>query len=118
MYGLPLDTDFEFMVGAQLIQVGIGENEVILHFEPPTSITIAGEARLTIDGRLAEQFAGATVIGTALVPLLGDSIREASAHPGGLLRIAWTAGAILELLDSWDRYESYTVTCGDRVIVV
>ena len=45
MYGLPLDTDLRFLVGSVLTQVCIGENEVLLNFEPETSIMVAASAR-------------------------------------------------------------------------
>lgn len=117
MDGLPLDIDLDFMIGTQLIQVAIGENEVVLHLEPPTSIAIGGAIRLNADRGHREHLDAAT-IGTALVPLLGESIREASAQAGGVMRIVWSSGAVLDLLDSWDQYESYTVTHDGRVIVV
>jgi hypothetical protein len=57
-------------------------------------------------------------IGRAILPLLGSSISEVSIVPPGTLRLTWSSGHILNVLDSWEEFESYTVTNGDTVIVV
>jgi hypothetical protein len=49
---------------------------------------------------------------------LGSSISEVSIVPPGTLRLTWSSGHILNVLDSWEEFESYTVTNGDTVIVV
>jgi hypothetical protein len=36
----------------------------------------------------------------------------------GTLRLTWSSGHVLDIIDSVEHYESYTVTHGDRVIVV
>jgi len=118
MYGLRSDVDLGFLADACLVQVCVGENEVILNFEPGISIMIAANVRLSRPEMLPELIEDSRVLGPALVSLLGDSVEGASVRPGGTLRMVWRTGAIVELLDSWEQFESYTVTHGDSVLVV
>jgi hypothetical protein len=53
-----------------------------------------------------------------MLPLLGTTIAGASVVPPGTLRLTWSNGHVLEIMDSSERYESYVVTCGDKLIVV
>jgi hypothetical protein len=118
VYGLPSDTDLDFLKGSQLIQVSVGENETILRFDPGISIMVASAVHLIEPGRTDANLCDAREVGSRLLPLLGDHIAAAVAIPPGTLRLAWSSGTVLEIIDSWDRFESYTITYGDRVIVV
>jgi len=118
VYGLPADTDLDFLTGSQLIQVSVGENETILRLEPDISIMVASAVHLIEPDGSDVNLTDAREIGARLLPLLGDQIVAATVIPPGTLRLSWSPGSVLEIIDSWDRFESYTITCGDRVIVV
>jgi hypothetical protein len=125
MNGLPADTDLTFLVGAELVDVCIGHNEVILHFLPaddPTapypSITIESEVRLVFPNKREFTSDAPLTIGPALLALLRVPITGASAAPPGTLRLQLSSGHVLEVIDSSEHHESYTITNGDRVIVV
>ena len=118
MYGLTPETDFSFLKDATLVQVAIGENEVILRFYPQCSIMIASSVSIYAPGEPEALLEDARQIGISLLPILGTDIAGASAIPPGTLRLTWRSGHTLDVLDSWRDYESYTVTTGDRVIVV
>ncbi|MGD0020414.1 MAG: DUF6188 family protein [Candidatus Limnocylindrales bacterium] len=125
MNGLPADTDVSFLVGAELVQVCIGQNEVILHFLPagdPTgpnpSITIESEVRLVNPDGAEFTLDTPVAIGPALLPLLRVPVTGAFAVPPGTLRLQLSSGHFLDVIDDSEAYESYTVTNGDRVIVV
>ncbi len=118
MHGLPPDADLPFLLGAQLIQVCIGENETILRLHPDVSIMIASQVCASgEDGRvttLDESRDG----GAALLSVLGAQIIDAKLVPPGTLRLAWSSGVVVDVLDSWPDYGSYTIEHGDAVIVV
>jgi hypothetical protein len=118
LYGLPPDADLGFLTGAQLIQVCVGENETILRFNPDISIMVASAVHLIQQGGTDADLTHAPEVGAGLLPLLGDHIAAVMAIPPGTLRLSWSSGSILEITDSWDRFESYTITNGDRSIVV
>jgi hypothetical protein len=118
VYGLPPETDLDFLAGTQLIQVCVGENETILQFGPGMSIMVASAVHLIEPGGTDVDLSDAREVGSRLLPLLGDHIAAAMAIPPGTLRLCWSSGSILEIIDSWDRFESYTIRYGDRTIVV
>jgi hypothetical protein len=43
MYRLPRETDLSFLLGAELLQVCVGMNEVILHFDREIRITVMAD---------------------------------------------------------------------------
>lgn len=118
MYGLPVETDLSFLRSAALIQVCIGENETILNLHPRISIMIASSVQIVLPSGPPSTLEDPKLIGPAMLPLLGSPIAEVSIVPPGTLRLIWSSGHILDILDSWKEFESYTVTNGDTVIVV
>ena len=118
MYGLPKDVDLAFFLGTKLLQVCVGENEVIANFDPAVSVMIASAVRLHPAGDVLRTLEDSRVIGSALIPLVGSAVHDASAMPDGTLHLAWENGTIVEILDSWAEFESYTIRNGDDLIVV
>jgi len=118
MYGLPPDVDLGFLVEAQLLQVCTGENEVILNFDREISIMCASEIRSEAVGSLAVLFEKPREATISLVDLLGDVVASVDGAVNGTLQIRWSSGALTEFLDTWEKFESYTVRHGDLLIVV
>jgi hypothetical protein len=118
MYGLPNDTDLSFLKDATLIQVCVGENEIILNLHPQISIMFTGVVRLVSPGGDEMTSEESLQIAPALLPILGSTVVEVSFVPPGTLRLVWSSGHLLDLIDSEEHYESYTITNGDKVIVV
>ena len=118
MNGLPDDIDLNFFVGANLIQVCIGENEVIANLDADISLMIASSVRLAVHAGEMKVCDDAKALGIALVPLLGHAVVEASGTVDGTLRLTWDGGTVVEILDSFKEFESYTVRHGAELIVV
>jgi Family of unknown function (DUF6188) len=100
MYGLPETTDLSFFQGESLIQVCVGQNEVILQLSGHISVMLASLIRLkspTGEERLIED---ARQSGAALLPLIGSSVSAVHAVSPGTLRLAWISGEVLQILDS------------------
>jgi hypothetical protein len=70
MYGVPATSELQFLVGLSLLQVCVGEYQVILNLDSETSISL--ECDMTIDG-----YAPASMVecGSRVLPLVGSSIR-------------------------------------------
>lgn len=118
MYGLPADVNLDFLVGARLTQVCVGQNEVILNFDTDASIMIASDV-LIAPGELPSQDLGdAAAIGAALLPLLGQTLQSASGETGGTTTLTWRGGVMLEIRDTWPEWESYTISHAGQTIVV
>lgn len=67
---------------------------------------------------LGERIKEAPTAGAALLALLGATITSASGTADGTLTLEWSDKRRLTIFDSWRQYESYTITSGDRLIVV
>ena len=117
MYGLTADVDLSFLVGAELLQVAAGQNEVILNFFGDVSIMIAADLRLSRSEHPGERLSHAPSQATTLIRLLGLSVLQASGADG-TLRLELSDGSTLEVYDSWPNYESYTITHRAGLIVV
>ena len=118
MYGLPEDVNLDFFLGATLIQVCVGENEVILNFHPEISVMIAGSVGVTGPDSTQRVLDDARAAGAAILGVLGASVSKVSGTPDGTLRLSCSDGTVLEIYDSWEEFESYTVHHGETVIVV
>ena len=118
MYGLPADTDLSFLIGASLLQVCVGENEVIANLYSDISVMIASTVRVIGHSGAAEVFDDARALGIALLPLLGRVIQKASGTSDGTLRLTWDDGTIVEIVDSYKEFESYTVRNGEEFFAV
>lgn len=129
MYGISAADDFGFLAGKLLQQMCFGENELVLHFNDPAidptivhdvpRITCVIEADIEIitqirGSRLAES---ALSLADDLVNLIGKRIVEIKTTDRALSLI-FDNEYTLVLHDSEERYESFNIRYGDRMIVV
>ena len=113
MYGLDPATDLAFFAGLRVLGVSEWEHGALLRFEQETELSLndceysLNGARFAVGGaQRLNKFVGAIVVG-ALVSQPGE------------LRLQFDSGDVLVAHDSnAPQYESYTVTIGDRWIVV
>jgi hypothetical protein len=117
MYGLTSEVDLSFLAGAQLEQVAVGQNEVILNLSSRISIMIASDLRLSRPDDPGDPITDSPTAGAALLVLLGATVLKATGADG-TLTLGWSDGSTLAIFDSWPNYESYTITYQGGVIVV
>jgi hypothetical protein len=118
MHGLPADLDLSFLVGPTLLQVCIGENEVILRFDGDVSITIESTFVVRDEGGCETAFECARAAASALVEFLADSITEVLGQRSGTLRLTFSRGGVVEIYDSFEDFESYQIQHGKDLHVV
>ena len=118
MHRLPPDIDLTFLREKPLFQVCIGQNEMILNFDESVSITVT--SRIGITGRLEkfDTYEDFTKAAPAVLALLHDVVTAAEGDTDGTLTLTFRSGIKLEFFDTTERYESYLVKHGDKVIVV
>jgi hypothetical protein len=118
MYGLPKDADLTFMVNRELLQVCVGSNEAILHFDDDLSITIMTTVRHEVSGRPTAVYEDSPASAAALVRFLGCRLLEIKGDEAGNMRMTFSNGETLEIRDEDPHYECYLIEHHDRVIVV
>lgn len=115
---LPTEQELGFLVGSILLQVCIGENEVILRFSEEISITI--EARFVVrdSSGIETAFDDARSAASSVVKLLSDTVATVNNLGGRTLRLIFSRGDILEIYGSNEGYESYQIQHGKEIFVV
>lgn len=116
MYGLASTTDFSFLVGATLIQVCFGENELILRFDSGTSILIEGDFRVGTTEQV--EYSSPAPAASPITALLGEQVREYRISDDSELELEFANGIRVTLADSSREYESYQVTHGGDTWVI
>jgi hypothetical protein len=110
MYGLNPDLDLSFFHERRLDQVCVGEYDTRLNFDEDVSIGLQSE--FTLDGQR-----NGPRDGHILHVLLALQVREARRAGRGDLVLDF-GSHVLVVHDSYDRYESYTITNGADLTVV
>ena len=118
MFGLPRDLDLGFLIGADLIQVCIGANEVILNFFMDISITIMSKFRVRGASGPDAVFEDAPSSAASLIEFLSDSITDVFGQQNGTLRLLFKGGGLIEIYDDSKCYESYLIKHGPDIHVV
>jgi hypothetical protein len=119
MNGLPHDFNTDVFVARLLEQVCYTENQVTLHFDGDVHIVLEGGfAHGDVESESIHQVLQVPVHESHLMRLLGASITEASASRDGTLRLVFSNGDVLNILNDTDEYESYQIQIGDKIVVV
>jgi len=118
MYGLPKNVDLAFLKGKELLQVCLGENEVIMNFFEATSITIQTTIYHYEEDRLVGVFGNAPASAATVVRFLGHTIADFQTSEDGTLRLKFSNGESLEIRDEDKHYECYLIGHQGKMVVV
>jgi hypothetical protein len=118
MYGLPAGVDLSFLVGATLIQLCVGENELILNLHPDISVMVASVVEFDGLSDCVSEPGDPSKAILKLLPLLGHEVAGVRGSTDGTLEVLWDTGERMRIMDSWREFESYTIRQGDHMIVV
>jgi hypothetical protein len=120
MYGLRKDIDLNFLNGRQVEQVAIGVYQIQFGFDEDVRISTYMQFNY-FDGReewIWKPESGAAQIAARTVALLGATIESFQRHEDGTLKLIFSNGQRLTILDSSKEYESYDITRPGSTIVV
>jgi hypothetical protein len=117
MYGLDVDTDISFLLGKELLQIGIGRFGVGLDFVKDVSIYIECRFEMISQGHL-EETAELPMAACPLLRLLGAKVSKVDIRENGTLQVGFSSGDILKVYDSNPDTESYTITWGTNGSIV
>jgi hypothetical protein len=118
VYGVPADLDLQRLSGATLIQLAIGEFQIQFHFEPETQIAVEGRWELrdrsghVID--LAQSNADRDVY--RIHQLLGRRVVGSQVNPPESFTLEFDNGDRLQVFDSSDRFESFSIQPGGVIV--
>jgi hypothetical protein len=122
MYGLPEKIDLNFLKGKSLLQVCIGQNEIILHFEDDesdsVSITIQSYIEVNSDIKEIEKFENIIEAGRACCESLGQKITTIYPQTNGTLKLEFDSKNFIIIYDDSKKYESYSIKYKNGLVVV
>ena len=118
MYHLSTTEDISFLAHAEIIQVCVGANEVILNFDGSIRITILADFSVTMNNGMVVRYDDPRKGAAALIELLHDSIVTAEATINGDLRMQFASGTELVVFDSSSEYESFWIKEPNKEIIV
>jgi Family of unknown function (DUF6188) len=118
MYGIPHDIDLSFLVGAELIQVCVGSNQIQMQFVPDRlSILVVSDLTLLAPPEPAKVVTQFPRDAGALLPLLGRKVAGWKRSSDRTLDLTFDDGVCLTLSDDSDHYESFEIS-GPRGLLV
>ncbi|HYV49931.1 MAG TPA: DUF6188 family protein [Myxococcaceae bacterium] len=118
MYRLGKDVDLSFFYGAQLLQVCVGKNELILNFDRGVRVTILSDFVVKVPAGNPVPFRGPAQGAPSVLPLLHDWIEAARATDDGGLHLRFRSGSEVEILDTSTQYESFWIANRERKLIV
>ena len=108
MYGLPANLDLSFLLKQSLMQLAIGQNEVIFNFD--------GGASIIVQSRIVIRRSGSSVEGddygvfaTSLAEFLGCSIESCLTESQDRLAIGFGSEGEIVLCDDSKQFESFII---------
>jgi Family of unknown function (DUF6188) len=120
MYGLRGDVDLSFLTGREVIQICVGVYQVQFGFDEDVRISVQGQFNY-FDGDadwIWRPEPGASEVAARTVTLLGSTIESFHGHEDGTLKLTFSTGQRLTILDNSKEYESYDITRPGHTIVV
>jgi len=118
MYGVPAGLSLERFLGAILVQVGLGEFQIQFRFHPEGEIAVEGRWELRDQaGRLIDHGQDTADRESYRVHhLLGRKVTGTRVDAPRSIALEFDSGHRLEVFDSSEEYESFTIQPGDIVV--
>jgi hypothetical protein len=117
MYGLSEDVKLDFLRNRELIQMLVGQYQLILRFDGDISISIECEFDHIRDGQSQLHSDSLPLAATSLLELVGAKITAVDPIGSGALALRFSNNDILTIKDSNEDSESYEIL-GPNVQVV
>jgi len=109
MFGLKENTDLSFLNEKELIQVGIGFNDLVLYFEENIHISITSECEFEDQLSQNENIDDYKKSANLICSLLGSTICNVIGGINGTLELGFSNGCKLKICDDSEHYESYLI---------
>ena len=95
-----------------------GAHDLIFNFDGDVSVSIQSSIGLAAADGAYRKYENLPESAAVVVALLGRTVTSATADAIGTLSLQFPGGARVDIYDDSKRYESYTITNGNRMFVV
>jgi hypothetical protein len=118
MYGVPTDLNLDFLLGATLTMIGLGEFDLQLHFDPEGYIHVEGGWALygPDANPLDRSMSHSERTEYRLHILIGKSVTSWGTDPPRSFDLVFSDGSHLRVYDDSREYESFSIQPGDIVV--
>jgi hypothetical protein len=117
MNGLPIDINLDDLVGAEVSQVCFGGIHVIMKFDKDIELTTTSVCILTLPSGETESMEVLHKHAVSICGLLGEQISDASRDSSGGLLLKFRSGAVLQVTNDSEVYESFQLRIGPQFFV-
>jgi hypothetical protein len=119
MYGLDKDTDLSFLYEKELLQVCVGEVQIILRFDGDITLYMECDfEHFPKHGQVLLGDSSKPISSSSLLTLLGSSVKGADNIGEGGIELFFSNGDKVRIYDSNEGTESYHITFPEGRIVV
>ena len=119
MHGFQDSTDFAFLRGLEVEQVCLGQYQTQIHFHPQSRISMEGQYIHEITSENRKIIQPRSSCGpNELYRLLGECLTDAVVISASTLRLSFSNGDTLTLIDDTDQYESFIISFNQVEMVV
>ena len=120
MYGLAVGTDVSALAGCILESIDLTLHQIQLRLDSRRGVVLSIESEFSVTPAAGEtvRFDRPPDAAAAIAARLGVEVLDAEVSCPGTLTLRLSDGSMLEVYDSNERYESYQIHLGERLIVV
>jgi hypothetical protein len=119
MHGFHDSGDFAFLRGLEVEQVCLGQYQTQILFHPQGRISMEGQYIHEITSENRQVIQPRSSCGpNELYRLLGQSVTDAVVVSDSTLRLSFSNGEMLTLIDDTDQYESFVISFNQVEMVV
>ncbi|MBX9772197.1 MAG: hypothetical protein K2X29_12545 [Candidatus Obscuribacterales bacterium] len=119
LYELPPESELDFFIGEHLIQIGMGQYNIILRFSWGIDVTV--EVSLTVrllDGTEQQWIPDSPFVANALFDFIGKPVASVSVLEENRLQLNFDGLGSLTIGTSDDGVESYTINPPENVVII
>ncbi|MEM8773623.1 MAG: hypothetical protein AAGF53_01235 [Pseudomonadota bacterium] len=118
MYDIPETQEFSGLLGKELQQVCIGNNEVIFNFDSDFSLCVMGPFEHIKSGSEVFDYTDLLTKPSSLPSLLNSSIFEVKKENNDYLLLCFQNNEKLRLINDTDQYECFSLNIDGNIILV
>jgi hypothetical protein len=109
MYGLSADIKLGFLCGRELVQIAVGQFQLILKFDADISISVEGDFDHMRNGKSQLEAESLPEAAASLLRLLGANITHVENRGIGDIYMHFSTGEVVSVSDSNSDTESYEI---------
>ena len=118
MYRLRKHEDFSYLVGLELIHLGIGQFQVTFGFSSDVSISVESYFTYKTGAVEIEWKPESLQAAASTLNLVGKTVEVAKAIDERTLELRFSNNDVLQIFDSSDQYESFIISSPGKTFVV